>query len=1215
AAQVSTISLSFKNESGIEVGQPLVVPFASCVPFTVEVPYASVTASDNYAALNLYQDTYCQVLSSSSVGQWSNVDPVLGMLAVRWEGTAPSSRAPGSLSPEAFPKIDTDEIVWVIDPSRGRIVVALVSGLLAIGVMIGAYHVYKAAQFKPPPKKPKKQKQSGGGLNIKKIKKKDAYFKKPVRNDQQNFQRLHDTQSSITEQGGRDSQHSEAATFVEWNQQQRNLNNKGDSISIDMREPTRSPLHERGGSSTVNLLQFQFESEISPAHHGNQSNQNRGRGGEVLAVASTPSASYARRTAEETALQLETNATSGLTTEEANSRRLRYGLNEFDVEDEESLFLKFLKSFYENPLILLLLASAVVSLAMGQRDDAISITLAILIVVSVAFVQEYRSEKSLEALNKLVPHHCHVIRDDTQTATLASQLIPGDLVKFGIGDRIPADCRLITAVDLEIDESNLTGENKPCRKQIEVIAETEYAELSITERKNIAFMGTLVRNGHGTGIVVGTSKETEFGVVFCMMQEVEVRKTPLQMSMDELGKKLSMLSFIIIGVIVTIGLFQGKNWLEMMTIGVSLAVAAIPEGLPIVVTVTLALGVLRMANRKAIIKKLPSVETLGSVNVVCADKTGTLTMNQMTVTKAFTLAEDFPVDLDKTKTVDVDFHPGLRRLLQVGNLCNNAFLDEHSKWIGQPTDIALIEILRELGVTDERPIFERLAEFPFNSDQKFMHVRCAPIPGGNQGHKQTPEHSIDPTNATVSQSGLPGTFYFKGAIEPVLERCVNYYRSENNHLPLDIEAKDKVLAQVNEMASHGLRVLAMAFGNDLERLTFVGIVAMHDPPRPGVEDSIRTLVGGGVKVIMITGDADATALSIARRLGFPINPGKSSCLTGPEIEAMTERQLQDAVSNVSVFARTTPKHKMAIVSAFQAKGSIVAMTGDGVNDAPALKLADIGISMGRSGTDVAKEAADMILVDDDFSTILAAVEEGKSIFYNIQNFLTFQLSTSVAALSLIAMATLFGLNNPLNAMQILWINILMDGPPAQSLGVEPVDDDVMKKPPRARDAAILTRLLLRRVLTSAMIIVAGTMFVYVHEMTDGSVTARDTTMTFTTFVFFDMFNALACRSEKKSIFSIGFTTNRMFNISVLGSIVGQFLVIYTPFFQGVFQTEALRFIDLVSITVLTSSVFWVEEARKFLSARNFQKLRGRHGGQGFKRVVQTEEEGESFEIV
>ncbi|KAK3825911.1 MAG: PMR1-type calcium-transporting P-type ATPase [Benniella sp.] len=936
----------------------------------------------------------------------------------------------------------------------------------------------------------------------------------------------------------------------------------------------------------------------------------------AAAPASTPSATYARRSAEETAFQLESNATSGLTTQEANNRRLRYGLNEFEVDDEEPIYLKFFKSFYENPLILLLFASAIVSLVMGQHDDAISITLAILIVVTVAFVQEYRSEKSLEALNKLVPHHCHVIRDDTQTATLASQLVPGDLVKFGIGDRIPADCRLVTAVDLEIDESNLTGENKPCRKQTEaIVGSDEYTELSITERKNIAFMGTLVRNGHGTGIVVGTSKDTEFGVVFCMMQEVEVRKTPLQLSMDELGKKLSMLSFIIIGVIVVIGLFQGKHWLEMMTIGVSLAVAAIPEGLPIVVTVTLALGVLRMANRKAIIKKLPSVETLGSVNVVCADKTGTLTMNQMTVTKAFTLAEGFPVELDQTNRVDVDIHPGLRRLLQVGNLCNNAFLDEHSKWIGQPTDIALIGILFALGITDERPVFERIAEYPFNSDQKFMHVRCAPIPGGNQGHKLTPEHAIDPTNAAVSQSGSPGTFYFKGAIEPVLERCVNYYRSENNHLPLDIEAKDKVMAQVNEMAGQGLRVLAMAFGNDLDRLTFVGIVAMHDPPRPGVEDSIRTLVGSGVKVIMITGDADATALSIARRLGFPINPGKSSCLTGAEIEAMTERQLQDAVNNVCVFARTTPKHKMAIVSAFQAKGCIVAMTGDGVNDAPALKLADIGISMGRSGTDVAKEAADMILVDDDFSTILAAVEEGKSIFYNIQNFLTFQLSTSVAALTLIAMATLFGLANPLNAMQILWINILMDGPPAQSLGVEPVDDDVMKKPPRPRDAPILTRMLLRRVLTSAMIIVAGTMFVYVHEMmTDGSVTARDTTMTFTTFVFFDMFNALACRSEKKSIFSIGLITNKMFNFSVLGSIIGQFLVIYMPFFQRVFQTEALTAMDLLAITLLTSSVFWVEEARKFIEARAGHKLRGRHVGQGFRRV-QTEEEGESFEIV
>ncbi|KAG0244799.1 High affinity Ca2+/Mn2+ P-type ATPase-like protein [Actinomortierella wolfii] len=835
----------------------------------------------------------------------------------------------------------------------------------------------------------------------------------------------------------------------------------------------------------------------------------------------------------------------------------------------------------------------------------------------VAFVQEYRSEKSLEALNKLVPHNCHVIRDDLQTTTLASQLVPGDVVKFGIGDRIPADCRLITAVDLEIDESNLTGENKPCKKHTLAITEDVYRELAITERRNIAYMGTLVRNGHGTGVVVGTAKNTEFGVVFCMMQEVEVRKTPLQLSMDDLGKQLSMLSFVIIGIIVLIGIFQGRQWLEMMTIGVSLAVAAIPEGLPIVVTVTLALGVLRMANRKAIIKKLPSVETLGSVNVVCADKTGTLTMNQMTVTKLFTLAEGFPVDLDQSRIVDVDVHPGLRRLVQVGNLCNNAFMDEHSKWIGQPTDIALMELVRDLKLEDERLVQERISEFPFNSDQKFMHVRCAPLPGGKFGGvKQTAPHAIEATNNATSQTGSHGTIYFKGAIEPVLERCTTYYRSEHSQPTLDAAAKDRVMAQANEMANHGLRVLAMAYGSDLERLTFAGIVAMHDPPRPGVEDSIRTLVGSGVKVVMITGDADATALSIARRLGFPLNPGKQSCMTGAELESLTERQLQEVIGNISVFARTTPKHKMAIVSAFQAKGCIVAMTGDGVNDAPALKLAEIGISMGHSGTDVAKEAADMILVDDDFSTILSAVEEGKSIFYNIQNFLTFQLSTSIAALTLIAVSTLFGLENPLNAMQILWINILMDGPPAQSLGVEPVDDEVMKKPPRARDAKILTRLLIRRVLTSAAIIVAGTMFVYVHEMTDGAVTARDTTMTFTTFVFFDMFNALACRSEKKSAFQIGLTTNRMFNFSVVGSILGQMLVIYMPFFQTVFQTESLSFTDLLGLVLLTSTVFWVEEARKFLQRTGKDKLRGSGvvpRPSGFRRL--ENEEGESYEIV
>ncbi|KAI8337510.1 PMR1-type calcium-transporting P-type ATPase [Chlamydoabsidia padenii] len=871
-------------------------------------------------------------------------------------------------------------------------------------------------------------------------------------------------------------------------------------------------------------------------------------------VETTPSAKAARQTVQQVVADFNTDISKGLCQNDADKLRAIYGWNELDKEEDESLFRKFYNSFSDNPLILLLLGSALVSLLMGQKDDAISITMAILIVMTVAFVQEYKSEKSLEALNKLVPHYCHLVRDGQLATVLGTELVPGDLVHFGIGDRIPADCRLVTAIDLEIDESNLTGENKPRRKRVDSFVTS--GELALSERENIVFMGTLVRNGRGAGVVVATGKSTEFGHVFELMQEVDVRKTPLQISMNELGRQLSIFSFGVIGVIVLIGLIQKRSWLEMFTIGVSLAVAAIPEGLPIVVTVTLALGVIRMAKRRAIVKHLPSVETLGSVNIVCADKTGTLTINQMTVTKVFTWDEQNTYDYENT--TPAQFPPALRLTLRIGNLCNNANISEDGGFIGQPTDIALLDVVIRSGFQDERLVYERLSEVPFNSDQKYMSVTCKDLNG----------HLCN---------------YVKGATEVILDRCTTYYGGSDRQINFTASDKDAVLHHASAFSSQGLRVLATAYGMNEQDLCFTGLLAVYDPPRSTVASAIQDLVKSGVKVTMITGDSKGTATCIARRLGIPLN-AKGGCLTGKEIELMTERQLQETIHTVSVFARTTPKHKLAIVRAYQASGAVVAMTGDGVNDAPALKMADIGISMGKSGTDVSKEAADMILVDDDFSTVLNAIEEGKSIFYNIQNFLTFQLSTSISALSLIALSTLFGLATPLNAMQILWINIIMDGPPAQSLGVEPVDPEIMKKPPRSRSANIITKQLISRVLTAAAIVVTGTMYMYISELNDEGSTRRGTTMTFTTFVFFDMFNALACRSEKQSIFKLGLFSNRMFNLAVGGSILSQLCVIYLPFFQNIFQTDALPLYDLGKITLLTSSVFIVDEVKKFVVA-------------------------------
>lgn len=781
------------------------------------------------------------------------------------------------------------------------------------------------------------------------------------------------------------------------------------------------------------------------------------------------------------------------------------------------MWLRFLKQFRET-LILLLLGSAAISFFMGNYDDAVSITLAVTIVVTVGFVQEYRSEKSLEALSRLVPHYAHLIRNvpSADSTTInnagpmpggaemelqevrtkspnsvsaavkaastvpATDLVPGDLVLFSTGDRIPADIRITAATDLSIDESNLTGENEPVVKHYDALRKGKEslavgspkivtpprspfydapasgavgADIRLNEQHNIAFMGTLVRSGYGQGIVIATGAKTEFGSISASLQEIESPRTPLQLSMDRLGQELSYMSFGVIGLIVVIGLLQGRKLLEMFTIGVSLAVAAIPEGLPIIVTVTLALGVLRMAKRGAIMRRLPSVETLGSVNVVCSDKTGTLTMNHMTVTKIwhFDCDEAFEVHRDGTA---LDLGPAARTILRTGNIANNARLSRihanspasassaavlsstvdsssgavKSRWVGQPTDVAILDLLDNLGEDDVRErISTRVSETPFSSERKWMGV----IIGGTSNDAEFA--------------------YIKGALEQVLRRCDTYMTKEGREVILDEPRRKTIRQAAEQMAGEGLRVLAFASGavrelpryrrstpvssphvgsnDDDDRysgLVFTGLVGMNDPPRKDVHKSIRRLMSGGVRVMMITGDAEATAVAIAKKIGMPVSDSLVSraVLGGDEVDRMSMQELSQAIASTSIFARTSPDHKMKIVRALQARGDVVAMTGDGVNDAPALKKADIGISMGKLGTDVAKEAADMILTDDDFSTILRAIEQGKGIFYNIQNFITFQLSTSVAALSLVLLSTTLGFKNPLNAMQILWISEL-----------------------------------------------------------------------------------------------------------------------------------------------------------------------------------------------
>ncbi|CAH0773260.1 unnamed protein product [Bemisia tabaci] len=866
--------------------------------------------------------------------------------------------------------------------------------------------------------------------------------------------------------------------------------------------------------------------------------------------------------AEEVAASLRVDHRTGLSWREAELRRKLTGHNEFLIKETDPTWKKYLEQF-KNPLILLLLGSALVSVCMRQFDDAVSITVAIVIVVTVAFVQEYRSEQSLSELTKLVPPSCNCLREGMVETFLARLLVPGDIVHLNIGDRVPADVRLFEAIDLSIDESSFTGETEPAAKSMEPMLKVN----GHTNMKNIAFMGTLVRCGNGKGIVVNTGEKSEFGEIFRMMQAEDAPKTPLQKSMDILGAQLSLYSFGIIGIIMLLGWFQQRPILDMLTIGVSLAVAAIPEGLPIVVTVTLALGVLRMAKRKAIVKKLPTVETLGCVNVICSDKTGTITKNEMTVTTIRT-SDGYCAEVTGTgynddgeiiifKCDDINLaNASIFRLLEAGIVCNNAIIRDENLY-GQPTEGALVAVAMKnkmYGVADK---YIRLKEYPFSSEHKIMAVKCA-IKGGSVNDE---------------------VFFVKGAIEKVLKQCTKF-KTDRSVLPLDLKKEQEFLAQAYDLGRQGLRVVGMASGSSLQDLVFLGLVGICDPPRPKVREAILTLQQSGVKIKLVTGDAQETATSVAAMVGLDTVHGQT--LSGDHIDNMTDQQLEQMVNSVVVFYRVTPKHKLRIVKAFQANDMIVGMTGDGVNDGVALKKADIGIAMGKNGTDVCKEAADMILVDDDFNTIIAAIEEGKGIFHNIRNFVRFQLSTSIAALSLIALSTLLGIQNPLNAMQILWINIIMDGPPAQSLGVEPVDKDIVKQRPRSTKEQMITRNLIINVLMSASIIILGTLWVYKREMSDNIVSKHDTTMTFTCFVFFDMFNALSCRSQTKSIFTIGLFTNRAFLLAVSLSVIGQLLVIYFPPLQMIFQTESLSLLDIIFLVVLTSTVFIISEVKKLI---------------------------------
>lgn len=909
-------------------------------------------------------------------------------------------------------------------------------------------------------------------------------------------------------------------------------------------------------------------------------------------------------------------------------------------------------SQFQEPLNIMLLLSASISLLLGQIADAVSIALALTIVCLVAAVQEYRSEAALEKLADLVPHTCTVLRGGrVRDRYPAKNVVVGDLILLATGDRVPADCRLIDAVELSVDESSLTGENTPVMKTgsaLNIFSSGDLAtEPPITEQKNIAFMGTLVCSGRARALVVAVGNRTEFGKVAKELGSVTCRKSPLQLKIDDLGKTLALMSSVVIGLVALLGWTLGRPFLHTVIVGVSLAVAAIPEGLPICVTVTLALGVLRMARSNAIVKKLTSVESLGCATVIASDKTGTLTQNQMTVRSVYTLA--YPslsfgltgVGFDPKKgflsrSTEYDVHQSQREremtglntgqkltenstefgaiqaLFGVACLCNNASISfsndgnegndgrsANSYMSGQPTELALLVGAEKAGVFDPRPQYHRIQEVPFSSDRKRMEVRARPVNGSHTiaaFAQATRRKQREDVNPKPDES----LYYVKGMPESILGQCSTHIAADGSAVALSDKGRQRVMSQSRRMAASGLRVLAMAYGPQMNDLTFCGLTGMEDPPREGVYESVQQLQRSGVNVLMLTGDSKETALAIAKRCGIvgsavhyedpeiPVshNPfddlefGAGLALSGEQLDAIPSRTLAESIMGVKVFYRVAPRHKLALVQAYQSHGDVVAMTGDGVNDATALKAADIGIAMGKAGTDVAKEAADMVLADDDFSTIVKAVAEGKGIFFNIRNFLAFQLSTSFAALGMEFLSTVLGMPSPLNAMQILWINIIMDGPPAQSLGVEPVYERIKQARPRKSTDPLLTNPLLFRCVTSAMLIIFLTLGVFAAELDGGKVTRRDTTMTFMTFVNCDLFNAYVCRSSERCFYEINLFGNPTFLWAVGLSALGQLAVIYFPPLQEVFQTESLSFGDICFILFLSSFVFVLDTLRK-----------------------------------
>ncbi|HPQ48115.1 MAG TPA: cation-translocating P-type ATPase, partial [Clostridia bacterium] len=859
---------------------------------------------------------------------------------------------------------------------------------------------------------------------------------------------------------------------------------------------------------------------------------------------------YYALTTEEIYEELGTDPESGLSENEAGRRLMEHGRNSIEIKSSVSPW-RILASQFKDIIIILLIIAAGVSFSIGDVVEGAAVLVVILLTAFFGFITEYRAEKSVEELQKMITPIAKVIRDGEITETNAAELVPGDLIIVEEGDRINADGRIIEADDLMVNESMLTGESEPVEKNPDRI--NKKGRVAVADRLNMVYMGTMVTGGNGKAIVTGTGLKTQMGLISTMLSETEDESTPIEKQLAKTGRFLILITFVITAVVAAVGMIMGAPLVEMLKTSIALAVAAVPEGLPAVATITLAVGMRKMAKKNALMKNLPAVETLGSTTVICTDKTGTLTENQMTVQEIYMPGRKIDVTgtgyepagkfLEDETEIDVKKDKGLSFFLMAGLLSSNAVVsdDDDNNWkvIGDPTEGALITAARK-GHADriaEEEGYERIDELPFDSDKKFM-AACL--------KKESGETEI----------------FLKGAPDVVIGLC-SHMAEGDSRMELD-EAKKKELMKINsEMAKKGLRILAVSHKNnpdtenDIEDevrkgMVFLGFAGILDPPRPDIYDSVAQARSAGIRVIMITGDQKDTAAAIACQVG--IGDSNERVVSGSELDEIPEDKLSEIIRESSVFARVSPENKLNIVHALKKNNEIVAMTGDGVNDAPALKKADIGVSMGLRGTSVANEASDMVLLDDSFSTIITAIRQGRVIFDNIQKFIHYLLSCNLSEIMLIFISIIIGVPAPLVAIQILWLNLVTDVFPAFALAWEVPEDKTMERMPRKPETPILTRSYKARIFYQGFIIVLGPLFVYLASMNGGYSVEESRTIGFMALALVQLFHVFNVRKKN----GFGFDASLLKTPYLWGAFVItaglQLFAIYVPFMQKVLKT-------------------------------------------------------------